>query len=75
VSGMQKLYLVSTADRFELPLFVSPYVSEIAEKFGTSEKRIWYETHSTRAKKQQQGKLRGFKFELITVNEKEGAYV
>lgn len=67
----QKLYMVSSADRFELPLFVSPYVSEISEKFGTSEKRIHYETHSTRAKKSKQGIRRGFKFELITVQEME----
>ena len=71
---MLKLYMVSTADRFELPLFVSPYVSEIAEKFGIAEKRIVLETHSRKEKLKAQGTKRGFKFELITVNEREVDY-
>lgn len=69
VQGTPKLYLVVTPDRYELPLFVSPYVSEVAEKFHATIKRIELETHSKREQKKAQGIMRGFKFIKIDIEE------
>ncbi len=58
-----------TCDRLELPLFVSPYVSEVAERFNTTVKRVEWETHSRRARTEQRGKRRGYRFIKISVED------
>lgn len=67
-----KLYMAVTPDSFELPLFVSPYAMEMAEKYSTTVKRIEWEVHSSRAKTQLRGTMRGYKF--LKINVEDGDY-
>lgn len=65
-----KLYMAVTPDRLSLPLFVTPYLLEMSEKFNIDEKIIEWETHSNRAKKRPSGgKFRGFKFIRVEVED------
>ena len=63
------LWLAVSADKYELPLYCTPYPSELAEKFGVTEKRVTWEAYSTRAQENINGKQRGYRFTRVEVED------
>ena len=65
-----KLYMATESGGCELPLFVTPYLLEMAEKFNVNPEMIRYETHCTSRKDTPfRGRQRGYKFESVEVEE------
>lgn len=61
-----KIYMAVTSDEYELPIYVGKDIHDLAKKFNTSENNIRSGiTHKTT------GKLRGFKFVKVEVEEDE----
>lgn len=62
-----RLYMAVTPDKYELPLFVTPYLDEIADKFGKSKVVV----ASSICHNRQGSKKGGVKFVAVEVDEKD----
>lgn len=61
------IYMAVSSDKYELPLYCTPYLMELAQKFGVTEKRVNWEVSSTRAQANINGKQRGYRFTRVEV--------
>jgi hypothetical protein len=59
-----KLYMKVTEDEYELPLIVTPYVSELAEKCGVTRNSI-----ESEISRYYQGKIKSCRYRRVDVEE------